>query len=243
MASSHSPLGRSAFSISAAIQSTVNATSAVITACALTPANAGDGPAGIALLHDEEPGLQVLGDPAYGSGPVRAGLDDAEHTAVIKPWPLGTNPRVGDDQFARDDFDVDYDTPTVTCPNNETVPISASGRASFGSRCQDCPVRSRCTASANGTTFRVGDHDELLATARAEWRDGIGADDYRQHRPTVERSIAWLVRKGHRRVRYRGVAANQIGLAHRAAAINLQRLINLGVGLDLERPTWHFHTA
>ena len=45
----------------------------------------------------------------------------------------------------------------------------------------------------------------------------------------VERSIAWLVRKGARKVRYRGIARNQIGLAHRCAAINLKRLINLGL--------------
>ena len=48
----------------------------------------------------------------------------------------------------------------------------------------------------------------------------------------VERSIAWLVRHGGRRVRYRGIARNQIGLAHRCAAINLRRLINLGVDWD-----------
>ena len=46
----------------------------------------------------------------------------------------------------------------------------------------------------------------------------------------VERSIAWLVRRGGRKVRYRGIARNHIGLAHRCAAINLRRLINLGLG-------------
>ncbi|MGH9023099.1 MAG: hypothetical protein ACRDV9_08370 [Acidimicrobiia bacterium] len=44
----------------------------------------------------------------------------------------------------------------------------------------------------------------------------------------VERSLAWLVRPG-RRVAYRGTARNRIRLAHRVAAINLQRLINLGI--------------
>ncbi len=45
----------------------------------------------------------------------------------------------------------------------------------------------------------------------------------------VERSIAWLVAAGHRRVRYRGIARNQLGLTHRVAAVNLRRLINLGL--------------
>ena len=46
----------------------------LITAGALTPANTGDGPTGVALLAGEAPGLQVLADSAYGSGEVRAAL-------------------------------------------------------------------------------------------------------------------------------------------------------------------------
>jgi IS5 family transposase len=213
----------------------------IITACTLTPANTADGSTGVGLLDGEPEGLQVLGDSAYGTGPVRAELHEADHDAVIKPWPLARNLRLGDDQFVRDDFDIDYDARTVTCPNDQTVAISNSGRASFGSRCQGCPVRDRCTSSTRGKIFRVGEHDQLLAQARADWRDGISADDYRQHRPMVERSIAWLVANGHRRVRYRGVTANQIWLAHRAAAINLRCLINLG--LDHNGHTWTLQAA
>jgi len=45
----------------------------------------------------------------------------------------------------------------------------------------------------------------------------------------VERSIAWLVAGGHRRVRFRGVERNQLGLSLRVAAINLRRLLALGL--------------
>ena len=45
----------------------------------------------------------------------------------------------------------------------------------------------------------------------------------------VERSIAWLVANGHRRVRYRGIERNRLGLTIRAATINLRRLLNLGL--------------
>lgn len=54
-------------------------------------------------------------------------------------------------------------------------------------------------------------------------------DRYRQHRPMIERSIAWLVRRGHRRVRFRGIDRNRLWLGHRAAAVNLQRLLALGL--------------
>jgi hypothetical protein len=45
----------------------------------------------------------------------------------------------------------------------------------------------------------------------------------------VERSIAWLVAKGHRRVRYCGLARNQLGLSLPVAAINLRRLVTMGL--------------
>jgi len=75
----------------------------------------------------------------------------------------------------------------------------------------------------------ISEHDAELVEARRAWRKGDFADDYRRWRPMVERSISWLVAHGHRRVRYRGVERNQHALAVRVAAINLRRLINLGL--------------
>lgn len=212
----------------------------IITACDLTPANAADGPAGGDLLNNEDAGLTVLADSAYGSGPVRADLQEAEHTALIKPIPLRRNPRLGDDQYTRDDFTIDYDERTVTCPNGATVAINAAGQARFGVRCRDCPVLSRCTTAVRGRDFKVGDHDQLLAQARTQWRQSDDdVADYRQYRPMVERSIAWIVTNGHRRVRYRGVERNRIALSVRAAVLNLRRLVNLG--LDWQPDGWALH--
>ena len=201
----------------------------LITATALTPANAGDGPTGVELLAGGETGLQVLADSAYGSGAVRAALDLAGHNAAIKAIPLGRNPKLGSDQFNRDDFLVDHAAGTVTCPGGHIVTIAAKGGARFGARCRGCPLRSRCTTAVDGRTMHIHPHDADLVAARAAWHNGDFADDYRQHRPMVERSIAWLVAKGNRRVRYRGIQRNQHGLATRVAAINLRRLVNLGL--------------
>jgi IS5 family transposase len=201
----------------------------LITAIDLTPANAPDGTTGIALLEGEPAGLDVLADSAYGTGPARASLVDAGHTAIIKPWPLARNPHLGADQLHRDAFSIDYIARTVTCPNGSTVAIAPKGTADFGSRCNGCPLRSRCTANIAGKTFTIGEHDELLADARRSWSNGERLDDYRQHRPMVERSIAWLVTNGHRRVRYRGIERNRQALSVRAATINPRRLLNLGL--------------
>jgi hypothetical protein len=47
----------------------------------------------------------------------------------------------------------------------------------------------------------------------------------------VERTIAWLTR-GNRRLRYRGITKNDHWQHHRAAALNLRRLITLGLVYD-----------
>jgi len=143
----------------------------LITACDLTPANGADGVHGIALLDGEPAGLDVLADSAYGTGPARAALETAGHTAIIKPWPLARNPALGDDQLHRDEFHIDYINRTVTCPNGITVTIATKGTASFGQRCTGCPLRTRCTANRSGKTFTITEHDQLLAAARQQWRD------------------------------------------------------------------------
>ena len=198
----------------------------LITATALTAANVGDGPTGVALLADEEPGLQVLADNAYGSGAVRAGLRADGHDQAIKPMPL-QRPVPGG--FHRDDFIIDHEARTATCPAGHTVTIALKGNATFGARCRDCPLQARCTTAKAGRKLQIGPHDAELVAARRAWNEETFTDDYRQHRPMVERSIAWLVARGNRRVRYRGIERNHAGLTVRVAAINLRRLVNFGL--------------
>ena len=201
----------------------------LITDCVLTPGNVTDGAAAADLLDGEEPGLEIYADSAYGSGQTRDRLRRAGHDLVIKPAPL--RPAVPNG-FDRDDFVVDHRTRTVTCPAGQKVSIAARGVATFGRLCRGCELRSRCTTAKDGKQVTVSDHDAELVYGRQAWADPEVQAHYRAHRPMVERTIAWLVARGGRRVRYRGVARNQIWLATRAAAVNLRRLINLGVGRD-----------
>jgi IS5 family transposase len=200
--------------------------SGLVTAAALTPATAADGPAGVALLAGEEPGRQVLADSAYGSGATRSALRKAKHRQAVKPIPLR---RPIPDGFDRDDFIIDHDAHSATCPAGHTVPVAPKGSATFGARCRDCPLRSRCTTAKGGMRLTISEHDAELVEARRAWRSGEFADDYRRWRPMVERAIAWLVRNNNRRVPYHGVERNQLWLGLRVAAINLRRLVNLGL--------------
>ena len=208
----------------------------LVTAAALTPANAPDGRTGVDLLEGEEPGLQVLADGAYGSGETLAALHAAAHITAIKPFPTTSAVPGG---FHRDDFTVDHAARTVTCPAGNTVPIRQMGGASFGPRCRGCPVRQRCTKSTAGRHLTFSPNDAELVESRRAWKDGDFTEEYRRWRPMVERSIAWLVADNNRRVRFRGVERNQLGLSLRVAAINLRRLVTLGLAHD---GTWQLAT-
>ena len=127
---------------------------------------------------------------------------------------------------------VDENAGTATCPAGHTVTLTPSRAAEFRSHCSTCRLRSQCTNSIRGRTIRLHKHDALLVESRRAWRDGDFMEDYRQFRPMVERSIAWLVAHNNRRVRFRGVERNRFGLSMRVAAINLRRLIRLGLTYD-----------
>ncbi len=200
----------------------------IITDCALTKAAGADNHdavVGLGLLERDQPGLRVLGDSAYGTGEARAALADAGHIAIIKPIPLRPPVPGG---FTVDDFAVDEDAGTATCPAGLTRRITAARHVVFGAACRDCPLRALCTTSASGRTLNLRVHDALLRAARRQADTADFQAEYRRHRPMVERSIAWLTR-GNRKLRYRGVSKNDAWLHHRVAALNLRRLSLLGL--------------
>jgi IS5 family transposase len=198
----------------------------IITACDLTAGNVGDAQAAPVLLVNEPAPVEVLADSAYGAGDFRAALVEAKHAAHIKPAPLA-RPVTGG--FTIDDFMIDLAAHTATCPAGITVTITPKRYATFGAKCNGCTLRARCTTNRRGRCVHVHEHHELLAAARAHAHTDEFLETYRQHRPMVERSIAWLVARGHRKVRYRGIVRNRLGFAHRCAVVNLKRLLALGL--------------
>jgi hypothetical protein len=184
---------------------------------------------GAALLAGEPDNLHILGDSAYGTGDLRAALADTGHTAIIKPPPLRPAVTGG---FTIDDFTIDEPAGHATCPAGHTRPITPRRAVVFGQLCAACPLRERCTTAKDGRTLRLHPHDRILRQARHTWAtDHQLRQEYRQHRPMVERSIAWLIgtRNRCRRLPYRGIAANNWWIHTRTAALNLRRLLNLGL--------------
>jgi hypothetical protein len=172
-------------------------------------------------------GLEVYGDSAYGTGEARAAYRDAGHDTVIKPGPLRPAVPGG---FTIDDFTVDQEQGTATCPAGITRPISPARTVTFGAACAGCPLRRRCTTARDGRSMTIHPGDSLLRAARAQARTPQFKSAYRT-RSAIERIIAWTAtQNGHRvRLRYAGTAKNDAWLHNRCAAINLRTLLRHGL--------------
>jgi IS5 family transposase len=184
------------------------------------------------MADDTETKVEVLGDSAYGTGEMLDSLEKAGRKATIKPRPI--RPAVPDG-FTIDDFAYDDEAGTLTCPNGVARTLTRKRNVVFGAVCRNCPLRDKCTTSASGRTVHVHRHEKLQRRHRQRAQDPAFQHTYRAKRPLVERSIAWLTR-GNRRVPYRGIAKNNAWLHQRIAALNLRRL--LALGLVIENGGW-----
>ena len=169
--------------------------------------------------------VEVLGDSAYASGTMLATLAGKQWTPLVKPWPH--RPAV-DGGYTIDDFTHDPVAGTLTCPAGVTRTLTPKRRAVFKTACRDCPLRERCTSAMTGRTIQLGEHHQLQREHRQRAADEGFQAIYRRHRPMVERTLAWLTR-GNRRVPYRGITKNNTWFHHRVAAVNLRRLLALGL--------------
>src|SRR3984885_5058813 len=180
------------------------------------------------------------GGTAYGTGALREGIQDAGQQAVIKPKPAQPAVKGG---FTRDDFTVDDQAGTVTCPAGVTRPIPPARHVVSGAACRACPLRGQCTPSQSGRVLSLHPLDHLLRAARQRWAaDPALREDYARHRPNVEPVIAQFATLRGRplKVRYRGVTRNHAWLKRRTAALNLRTLA--AQGLTRRDGTWALAT-
>jgi hypothetical protein len=180
--------------------------------------------------------LAWYGDTAYGTGELREAIGNAGHQAVIKPKPVQPAVPGG---FTREDFTVDEQAGTVTCPAGVTRTIPPARHVVFGAACRTCPLRARCTTSRSGRVLSLHPLDRLLRAAREQWAGDPGLrEDYARHRPNVERTVAQVATfRGRRlKLRYRGVTRNHAWLKRRTAALNLRNLA--GKGLTRRDGAW-----
>jgi len=216
----------------------VDPDSEIITDTVVSAGNVGDAAVATDLIgdllgsdSDVPDGAAVYGDSAYGTGEFQDTLAGNDIVSRCKTQP----PTAPGGRFAKDRFDVDLGSDSVTCPAGQTATIrrgkDGDGMAYFGGACTGCPLRAQCTNSRAGRTIGVGRYEQRLADARQQQQDPAWVADYRATRPKVERKLGHLMRRKHggRRARMRGRVKIDADFRLLAAARNLARLAALRV--------------
>jgi Transposase DDE domain/Transposase domain (DUF772) len=198
----------------------------LITAVHVASGGAQDGPQAKHVI-DSQPAEQrperILGDTAYGNGPVRAELAERD-VEVLAPVPDGT---IVADRIGKREFDIDLDADTITCPAGHTVQINTSKTGFRGANfatamCRDCPLKPRCCPGKPRRYIRLQDHEQLLQAGRRALADPATAEHLRRGRPRIERLLGLLAhRYGARKSRYIGSAKARLQAAWAAALVNL----------------------
>jgi hypothetical protein len=212
------------FKLSAAVTTT---SAPLITAVDVAPASWQDGPRAKELIDAQAPGRRpprVLGDTAYGIGPVRAALAE-RGVDVLAPLPPAT---VTPDRLTKRDFRIDPPAATVTCPAGQVAAIrtepAGARRARFAkATCDRCALRNRCVEPAKGTkSVLIAPDEELLIAARHALDDPATAEHLRRTRPRIERLLGLLAHRYHaRKSRYIGTRNAALQAAWSAALVNL----------------------
>lgn len=203
-----------------------NTADPLITAVDVAPGSEQDGPQAGPLV-DSQPeawrAKRLLGDTAYGTGPVRADMAERE-VQVLAPVPEAP---VAEGRLGKRDFHIDTDAGTVTCPAGHVAAIRAepSGRrrASFAKAvCDGCPLRAGCVNARGGRSIEIEAHEELMVAARQALDDPATAEHLRRTRPRIERLLGLLAHHyGARKSRYIGRAKARLQAAWAAALVNL----------------------
>jgi hypothetical protein len=174
-------------------------------------------------------GIEVYGDSAYADG---ATLE--EQTARGRDMRTKVPPVRNPNGYSKDQFIIDLAAGTVTCPADHSVSIGKGARhrtARFGALCAPCPLRAECTKARRGRVISIHPHEAALQSAKARQKDPTWQQDYRTHRPVVERKISHFTRRpwGGRKARCRGQKRIMTDILTRASVINLARLATLGL--------------
>ena len=231
----------------------VDTDSQLITAVDVLPGNAWDSTGALELVEQSEesaglPVSETMGDTAYGDGSTRQGFADAGRKLVAR-----MPGRPGRAHFPKEDFLIDVEADTCTCPAGNV----AAGSRAWGTRtdhggrryrvrgfwfdaavCGACPMRDRCVAgkSGAGRTVQLHPQERLFQRARALQRSPA-FEEYRRLRVVAEHRLARLVQLGIRQARYIGRAKTKFQLYLAATVANLTLLAGrLGpTGPDVSR--------
>ena len=203
-----------------------NTETPLITAVDVAPAGETDGPQAKHLIdgqpeHRRPP--RVLGDTAYGNGPVRAELAERD-VDVLAPVPEG---KVIEGRLAKHEFTIDLELGQASCRGGHSVAITTSQKGFRGANftaamCRGCPLKAACCPGRARRQLHLREHEDLLIAARQALADPATAAHLRRTRPRIERLLGLLAaRYGARKSRYIGSRKARLQAAWTAALVNL----------------------
>ena len=213
----------------------VDTDSQLITAVDVLPGNAADDLGALELVEASEanagiPVEEAMGDAAYGGGNTRQAFADAGRRLVAK-----APGRPNRTHFPKDDFWIDLESGSCTCPAGNVTRTMLPTRKRNGhldrtysffrfdaAVCGACPLRPQCVAAGPGTgrTVRLHPQETLLQQAHA-LQQSEAFTEYRRRRVVVEHRLARLVQLGIRQSRYFGRAKTLFQLYLAATVANL----------------------
>ena len=215
----------------------VDTDSQLITAVEVLPGNAPDNLGALELVERSEantgvPVEEALGDAAYGDGDTRQAFADAGRTLIAR-MPGRPNRK----HFPKEDFRIDLEEVTCTCPAGQVTRklLPAGKRTGSTGRthrlqafqfdatvCGACSLRPQCVAGSSGMgrTVQLHPQEALLQQARALQQSEAFAW-YRKRRVVVEHRLARLVHLGIRQARYFGRVKTKFQLYLAATVANL----------------------
>ena len=215
----------------------VDTDSQLITSVDVLPGNAPDNLGALELVEQSEantgvPVAEAMGDAAYGDGDTRQAFADAGRTLIAR-----VPGRPNRTHFPKEDFRIDLEAGTCTCPAGQVTRTMAPAGRRTGQTgrtyrleafrfdaavCGVCPLRPQCVAAKPGTgrTVQLHPQEALLQQARALQQSEAFAE-YRQRRVVVEHRLARLVQLGIRQSRYFGRSKTRFQLLLAATVANL----------------------
>jgi len=115
------------------------------------------------------------------------------------------------DLFTKDDFKIDLEEGTVTCPGKQVATfdkrkIKKRKKTTVGfpkDACANCPLRDKCTNSKSGRQITIHSHEDRIQKQREYQKTTEFKEDYCK-RANGERTISQITRHGGRQGRFIG---------------------------------------
>jgi transposase len=213
------------------LHAAADAVAPILTAVSLSPGNEHDGHHAGELIDQQPEDMRpqrVIGDTAYGNVEAREELEQRS-VEVLAPV-HSSSPKEG--TTPKDEFQIDLETDTVTCPQGNTAPIYKPRRnrpnptgervARFAREdCEPCLLRVRC-APGGQRDIRIRRREDLRQAALRALADPAERDHLYRTRPRIERLLGLIVHRYRgRKSRYLGARKSALQALWTAVLVNL----------------------